>query len=43
MDTLAGIIRESFAKIPGSRFFTPEERKHDNDVLKHQALNLAPR
>ena len=40
MDTLWTIIRDSFAKIRGARFFTPEERKHDNDVLKHRALTM---
>jgi 4-cresol dehydrogenase (hydroxylating) flavoprotein subunit len=40
MDTLWTIIRDSFAKIPGARFFTPEQRKHDNDVLKHRALTM---
>jgi len=40
MDTLWTIIRDSFAKIPGARFFTPEQRKHENDVLKHRALTM---
>lgn len=40
MDTLWTIIRDSFAKISGARFFTPEERRHDNDVLKHRALTM---
>ncbi len=40
MDTLWTIIRDSFATIPGARFFTPEERKRDNDVLKHRALTM---
>ena len=40
MDVLWGITRDAFASIPGARFFTPEERKHDNDVLKHRALTM---
>ena len=40
MDTLEGIIRGSFAKVPGARFYTPEERKHPNDVLKHRAETM---
>jgi 4-cresol dehydrogenase (hydroxylating) len=40
MDTLWTIIRDSFSTIPGARFFTPEERKRDNDVLKHRALTM---
>src|SRR5260370_36879712 len=40
MDTLEAIIRDSFAKVPGARFFTPEQRKHNNDVLKHRALTM---
>jgi 4-cresol dehydrogenase (hydroxylating) len=40
MDTLWTVIRDSFAAIPGARFFTPEQRKHDNDVLKHRALTM---
>ncbi len=34
MDTLWALIRDSFSTIPGARFFTPEQRKHENDVLK---------
>jgi len=41
MDTLEGIIRDSFAKVPGSRYFRVEDRKHDNDVLKHRALTMS--
>jgi 4-cresol dehydrogenase (hydroxylating) len=40
MDTLWTIIRDSFATIPGARFFTPEERAHPNDVLKHRAQTM---
>jgi 4-cresol dehydrogenase (hydroxylating) len=40
MDTLWTIIRDSFSKIRGARFFTPEQRKHENDVLKHRALTM---
>jgi 4-cresol dehydrogenase (hydroxylating) flavoprotein subunit len=40
MDTLEGIIRDSFAKIPGSRYFTPEQRSNEGDVLKHRALTM---
>ncbi|MBK6674124.1 MAG: FAD-binding oxidoreductase [Proteobacteria bacterium] len=40
MDVLWGITRDAFASIPGARFFTPEERRHDNDVLKHRALTM---
>lgn len=40
MDTLWTVIRDSFAKIPGARFFTPEQRKHPNDVLHSRALSM---
>jgi 4-cresol dehydrogenase (hydroxylating) len=40
MDTLWTIIRDSFATIRGARFFTPEDRKNDNDVLKHRAQTM---
>jgi 4-cresol dehydrogenase (hydroxylating) flavoprotein subunit len=40
MDTLWSIIRDAFSTIPGARFFTPEERKQENDVLKHRALTM---
>ena len=40
MDTLESIIRDSFGKIAGARFFTPEQRKNDNDVLKHRSLTM---
>jgi 4-cresol dehydrogenase (hydroxylating) len=40
MDTLWTLIRDSFARIPGAKFFTPEDRKSDNDVLKHRALTM---
>jgi 4-cresol dehydrogenase (hydroxylating) flavoprotein subunit len=40
MDTLWSIIHDSFATIPGARFFTPEDRKLENDVLKHRALTM---
>ncbi len=40
MDTLWTIIRDSFAKIPGVKFYFPEDRKNDNDVLKHRAQTM---
>ncbi len=40
MDVLWSITRDAFASVPGARFFTPEERRHENDVLKHRALTM---
>ena len=40
MDTLWSIIRDSFAKVPGAKFYFPEDRKRENDVLKHRALTM---
>jgi 4-cresol dehydrogenase (hydroxylating) len=40
MDTLWSIIHDAFLAVPGARFFTPEQRKSDNDVLKHRALTM---
>jgi 4-cresol dehydrogenase (hydroxylating) len=45
MDTLWSAIRDAFASVPGAKFYFPEDRKHDNDVLKHRAQTMrgAPR
>jgi 4-cresol dehydrogenase (hydroxylating) flavoprotein subunit len=40
MDTLWSIIHDSFSKVPGAKFYFPEDRKHANDVLKHRALTM---
>jgi len=40
MDVLWSITRDAFASVPGARFFTPEERRHENDVLKHRAMTM---
>lgn len=37
MDTLWTAIRDSFASIPGAKFYFPEERKNEFDLLKHRA------
>lgn len=37
MDTLETVIRDSFAKIPGARFFLQSERKNPNDLLHVRA------
>lgn len=36
-DALWTVIRDSFAKIPGARFYFPEDRKRRPDVLIHRA------
>ena len=41
MDAHLEIIRDSFAQIPGARFFFPEDRKDKNDVLHHRAKTMA--
>ena len=40
MDALWSVIHDSFAQVPGARFFFPEDRKADNDVLKHRAQTM---
>ena len=40
MDCLEGIIRDSFAAVPGAKFYRPEDRKGDGDVLKHRAETM---
>lgn len=40
MDTLWSVIRDAFSRIPGAKFYFPEDRKHDNDVLKHRAQTM---
>ena len=40
MDTLWTVIRDSFAKVPGAKFYFPEDRKGRDDVLKHRALTM---
>ena len=34
MDCLEGIIRDAFAAVPGAKFYRPEDRKGDGDVLR---------
>jgi 4-cresol dehydrogenase (hydroxylating) len=40
MDTLWTVIRDSFAKVPGAKFYFPDDRKAGNDVLKHRAQTM---
>jgi 4-cresol dehydrogenase (hydroxylating) flavoprotein subunit len=40
MDTLWTVIRDAFGRVPGAKFYFPEDRKRDNDVLKHRALTM---
>ncbi len=40
MDCLEGIIRDAFTAVPGARFFRPEDRKGEGDVLKHRAETM---
>jgi 4-cresol dehydrogenase (hydroxylating) flavoprotein subunit len=40
MDTLWSVIRDAFARVPGAKFYFPEDRKQDNDVLKHRAQTM---
>lgn len=40
MDTLWSVIRDAFAKVPGAKFYFPEDRRQDNDVLKHRAQTM---
>jgi 4-cresol dehydrogenase (hydroxylating) len=40
MDALWSTIRDAFAKVPGAKFYFPEDRKRDDDVLKHRALTM---
>ncbi len=40
MDALEGVIRDAFAQVPGSRFWFPEERSREFDILKHRAETM---
>lgn len=40
MDALWEIIRDSFAKISGAKFYFPEDRRHKFDLLKHRAETM---
>lgn len=40
MDTLWSVIRDAFTRVPGAKFYFPEDRKQDNDVLKHRAQTM---
>jgi 4-cresol dehydrogenase (hydroxylating) len=40
MDALEGVIRDAFAQVPGSRFWFPEERSREFDILKHRAATM---
>jgi len=40
MDALEGVIRDAFAQVPGSRFYFPEERTREFDILKHRAETM---
>jgi hypothetical protein len=39
-NTLWGIIKESFSKIPGAKFYFPEDRTEEHSVLRTRALTL---
>jgi 4-cresol dehydrogenase (hydroxylating) len=36
-DALWTVIRDSFSKIPGARFYLPQDRKRNPDILLHRA------
>ena len=40
MDALESVIRDAFAQVPGSRFWFPEERTREFDILKHRAETM---
>ncbi|MCP5145877.1 MAG: FAD-dependent oxidoreductase [Gammaproteobacteria bacterium] len=40
MDTLWTVIRDSFAKVPGVKFYTPEDRKRRPDILIHRGETM---
>ena len=40
MDTLWTAIRDSFADIPGVKFYFPEDRRHKVDLLLHRAETM---
>ena len=37
MDTLWGVIRDSFAKVPGAKFYFAEDRRNPNDLFHGRA------
>ncbi|HLF31331.1 MAG TPA: FAD-binding oxidoreductase [Xanthomonadales bacterium] len=39
-DVLWTVIRDSFAGIPGVKFYMPEDRKHNPDILLHRAETM---
>ncbi len=39
-DTLWTVIRDSFAKIPGAKFYFPEDRTKEFDLLRHRAQTM---
>ncbi|MFT4585903.1 MAG: 4-cresol dehydrogenase (hydroxylating) [Gammaproteobacteria bacterium] len=41
MDAHWEIIKGSFSQVPGARFFFPEDRPKENDVLHHRARTMA--
>lgn len=41
MDTFWEIIHDAFSKVPGAKFFFPEDRKNPGDVLLHRAQTMA--
>jgi 4-cresol dehydrogenase (hydroxylating) len=40
MDALESVIRDAFSQVPGSRFWFPEERTREFDILKHRAETM---
>ena len=43
MDTLWTVIHDSFAQVPGAKFYFPEDRKAENDVLEAPCADHARR
>ena len=39
-DTLWTAIRDSFASVPGAKFYFPEDRRRKNDILLHRAETM---
>jgi 4-cresol dehydrogenase (hydroxylating) len=39
-DALWGVIRDAFAKVPGAKFYFPEDRKRRPDILIHRAETM---
>jgi 4-cresol dehydrogenase (hydroxylating) len=39
-DTLWSVIRDSFAQVPGAKFYFPEDRTREYDILLHRAETM---